>query len=187
MLQPHAPPVPPPILHLVHCPQPPRQRNRHCARHDNRNLRRLVLGRVSLPERLGPDDVPQAKAHQQHGVHDNLLRVPGGVGCDPAVEQRQGGADAVGHVVADELAGFVVGGEVGHEDGAEHAGEEEHGDAEGALVVAAGDVGSGDNGNDGDGAGGDGEEGGLLGGVAEAGIVSLDVRVWEGMEVGFTL
>lgn len=67
-----------------------------------------------------------------------------------------------------------MGGEVGHEDGAEHAGEEERADAEGAGVEAAGDVGGGDDGADGDGARGDGEEGGLFGGVAEAGVGALD-------------
>ena len=168
MLQPHSASISPLVFQPIDDPQPNRQPHRHHRRHNNRNFRRPILGRIPLPKRLRPNNIPQAKTHQQHRIHNDFFRVARVVGRDPAVQQWEAGADAVGHVIADKLAGFCVGGEVGNEDGAEHAGEEEHADAKGALIEAAGNVGGGDDGDDGDGARGDGEQGGLFGGVAEA-------------------
>lgn len=118
------------------------------------------------------DDVAETEAHQQDGVHGDLLRVAGEVGRDPGVDERQGGADAVGHVVADELGGFGVRWEERHEAAADHAGREEDDDEHGSLVEAAGRPGGADHGDDGDGARGDGQERRLFGGVAEPSIPS---------------
>lgn len=168
MLQPDRLTIPPLILPRIHGPKHEGQRHRDQRRHHDGDLGRYVFWRVLVLERFGPDDVTETETHQQDGVHGDFLRVAREVGRDPRVHDREGGADAVGHVVADQLAGFGGGGEEGHEAAADHAGRQEDDDEHGALVEVAGGPGGADDGDDGDGARGDRKERRLFGSVAES-------------------
>ncbi len=167
MLKPDLLPIPPIILHRIHNAKNDGQSHGDQRRHDDGDLGGDELGGVLVLERFGADDVAERETHEQDGVHGDFLRVAGEVGRHPGVDEREGGADAVGHVVADELADFGVPGEEGHEAAADHAGREEHDDEHRPLVEAAGGPGRSDDADDGDDAGGDGEERRLFGGVAE--------------------
>lgn len=165
-------PVPPLVLQDIHGSQNNRQGYGDQRRHHDGDLGRYVIGRVLGLEGFRADDVAETEAHQQDGVHGDFLRVAGEVGRHPGVDERQGRADAVGHIVADELAGFGVRWEECHKAAADHAGREEDDDKQPSLVEVAGGPGGADYGDDGDGTGGDGQERRLFGGVAEPSIPS---------------
>lgn len=162
--------IPPPILQRVHGPQHDGQDDSDERGDDDSDLGGDEVRGVLGLEGLRADDVAETEAHEQDGVHGDFLRVAREVGRHPGVDDGQGGADAVGHVVADQLALAGVGGEEGHEAAADHAGCQEEDDEEAALVEVPGRPGAADHADDGDGAGGDGEERRLFGRVAESRI-----------------
>ena len=142
------------------------ENNSHRDGSDDGDLSGDIVGLVVRAEGQRAEDIAQTKGHQHDSVHGDLLRVAGDISTGNGVHDGQGGANAVGEVVAGELGGLALG--KGHETGAEQA-ERQHGDqTETALVEAAGGVGGGEDAEEADDAAGDGQQLGLGGGEAEA-------------------
>lgn len=100
--------VSPPVLVFILQQQRHSPGDRYGTSDHNGDLGRSVDRRGRTRERQRADDVAQTEAHEQDGVHGDLLGVAGEVGGYPGVYEGEGRADGVGHVVADEPAGRTL-------------------------------------------------------------------------------
>jgi len=115
--------VGPPRLVLPHVVQ--KQRNRRTPagnlRGQNGNLGGAILGRIPGLETLRADYRSGRKQSADHGRDKGTLRSTSDVGGSPVPKNGERSGNGVGEVDSGEEAGFVAGGEEGHECAAEDA------------------------------------------------------------------